>query len=284
MRIEDVERCSERHSEQAAIRANFDVTILMDAGEKKMKSRSRLFVFVLLVSSVAVFSWNCTSGARPSEETISDASSGGDKTVVDGGSVDKTPSDDKPPRDDKKSDEPSPMKGRLFINEVAASGEPNDWFELYNSSDKDIDLSDYTVADDLKDDTKRVKFPKGTIIKAGAYLRFEAKGASDLPFKLGGDEELGLWDKEGRLVDSADWNEGDAPAGKSWGRFPNGTGDFKTLDKPTPAAANTDNGGSSCVPVGCQEECTCAPVGCQEEQPRSSERRAGRTSWARGQA
>ena len=126
----------------------------------------------------------------------------------------------------------------LLMNSVCSS-----------ESDKDIDLSDYTVADDLNDDTKRVKFPKGTIIKAGAYLRFEAKGASDLPFKLGGDEELGLWDKEGRLVDSADWNEGDAPAGKSWGRFPNGTGDFKTLDKPTPAAANTDNGGSSCVPV-----------------------------------
>ena len=36
----------------------------------------------------------------------------------------------------------------LVINEVAAAGEPSDWFELYNSSDKVIDLSGVTYTDD----------------------------------------------------------------------------------------------------------------------------------------
>ena len=36
------------------------------------------------------------------------------------------------------------------INEVAAKGDPLDWFELYNSSDSDIALGSFVVADDLR--------------------------------------------------------------------------------------------------------------------------------------
>ena len=44
----------------------------------------------------------------------------------------------------------------LVINEVAAKGDPLDWFELYNGSDSVIDLTGYVVSDDLSDAAKRV--------------------------------------------------------------------------------------------------------------------------------
>ena len=57
-------------------------------------------------------------------------------------------------------------------------------------------------------------------------------------FKLGGDEELGVWTLEGVLVDSVDWDEGDSGEGESYARVPDGTGKFQTVGDPTPGAAN----------------------------------------------
>lgn len=131
--------------------------------------------------------------------------------------------------------EPAPVKG-LVINEVAAAGDPDDWFELYNGTNQTIDLSDYSVADDLQDANVRVKFPKDTKIKPGEYLVF--KLTKDWPdFKLGKDEELGLFDKDGKMVDSVNWNDGDSPDGKSFARIPDGTGTFQTVD-PTEGKKN----------------------------------------------
>ena len=135
--------------------------------------------------------------------------------------------------------EPIPEKADigLVINEVAAKGDPLDWFELYNGSDSDIALGSYVVADDLDDAGKRVAFPTGTTIAPGEYLRVELDKDGWPGFALGGDEELGLWTSEGVLVDSVDWDEGDAGEGVSFARLPDGTGEFHTV-VPTPGEEN----------------------------------------------
>ncbi len=126
----------------------------------------------------------------------------------------------------------------LVINEVAAKGDPLDWFELYNVSDEAVDLSGYVVADDLFDADKRVAFPSGTTLAPGAYVQVEVDSDNWAGFKLGGDEELGIWTSRGLLVDSVVWDEGDAPEGGSYARIPDGTGDFQTVDSPTPGEEN----------------------------------------------
>ena len=50
----------------------------------------------------------------------------------------------------------------LVINEVAAKGDPLDWFELYNASDSHLALANFTVADDLNDPKQAGGFPGGT--------------------------------------------------------------------------------------------------------------------------
>ena len=126
----------------------------------------------------------------------------------------------------------------LVINEVAARGDPLDWFELHNPSPEPIALDGFEVADSLTDAAKRVAFPAGTTIQPGAYMQFTLDKGGWPGFALGGDEELGIWLLDGTHVASVDWNEGQSSDGQSYARVPDATGDFQTVDNPTPGAAN----------------------------------------------
>ena len=126
----------------------------------------------------------------------------------------------------------------LIINEVAAKGDPLDWFELHNPSPDPIVLDGFEVADSLTDAGKRVAFPAGTTIQPGAYMQFSLDKDGWPGFALGGDEELGIWLLDGTHVASVDWNEGQSSDGQSYARVPDATGDFQPVDNPTPGAAN----------------------------------------------
>ncbi len=126
----------------------------------------------------------------------------------------------------------------LVINEVAAKGDPLDWFELYNASGEEIALADFVVADDLKDAAKRVAFPAELVIPHGGYLQIELDKDGWPGFALGGDEELGIWTADGGLVAEVDWDEGQAGEGMSFARAPDAAGEFQTVGNPTPGAAN----------------------------------------------
>ena len=71
----------------------------------------------------------------------------------------------------------------VIINEIAAKGNPNDWFELYNPSSNSIDLKDYYLSDDITN-LKQAKFSDyvsdagtgTTIIEGGKYMAFELDG------------------------------------------------------------------------------------------------------------
>ena len=126
----------------------------------------------------------------------------------------------------------------LVTNEVAAKGDPLDWFELYNASGEEIALADFVVADDLKDAAKRVAFPDELVIPQGGYLEIELDKDGWPGFALGEDEELGIWTADGALVAKVDWDEGQAREGMSFARVPDAIGEFQTVGNPTPGAAN----------------------------------------------
>ena len=132
----------------------------------------------------------------------------------------------------------APIGLGLVINELAAKGDPLDWFELHNTLPDPIALEGFEVADSLTDAGKRVAFPAGTVLGPGAYMQFSLDKDGWPGFALGGDEELGIWLRDGTLVDSVDWNEGQAPEGQSYARVPDATGDFQTVGTPTPGAPN----------------------------------------------
>lgn len=131
-----------------------------------------------------------------------------------------------------------PSSTGLVINEVAAKGDPRDWFELYNALDEPITLADFVFADDLADPDKRVPFPDDAILAPGAYLQIQLDKDGWPGFALGRDEELGIWTTDGVLVARVDWTEGQSDAGMSFARVPDGTGAFQTVEHPTPGTAN----------------------------------------------
>ena len=126
----------------------------------------------------------------------------------------------------------------LIINELAAKGDPLDWFELYNNTRREILLSEYLLADDLKDEGKRVPFPNDLVIQPGEYLQISLDKKAWPGFALGSDEELGIWTRDGVLVDQVDWEDGQSLKQHSLARIPNLTGPFQTVEEITPQAPN----------------------------------------------
>ena len=131
-----------------------------------------------------------------------------------------------------------PQAPSLIINEVAARGEPRDWFELYNASGVPLALADFVLADDLTDRSRRIPFLPDLRIEPGAYLRVELDSDRWPGFALGRDEELGIWTGYGRPVAQVDWQAGDSGRGTSYARVPDLTGPFRTVADPTPGAPN----------------------------------------------
>jgi len=102
--------------------------------------------------------------------------------------------------------DPTPL---VFINEWLASndgsaldefGDADDFVELYNAENFDVDLTGRFLTDDLTDPNKW-EFPLGTIIPAHGYLVIWAdneplQGPLHATFKLsGGGESIGLFDR-----------------------------------------------------------------------------------------
>ncbi|MFO0749591.1 MAG: lamin tail domain-containing protein [Myxococcota bacterium] len=126
---------------------------------------------------------------------------------------------------------------QVVVNEIAAVGAPDDWIELFNAGPTEADLSGYLVRDD--DPLHGYVLPDGTTLASGAYLVL-TRGV-ELDFGLGGADEANLLDPDGALVDGTGWVAGQSPADQSWGRIPNGSGEFMTLLTPSPGAENIAN-------------------------------------------
>lgn len=121
------------------------------------------------------------------------------------------------------------------INEVEsnpASGE-NDWVELINTSAATIDVSGLVLRDN--DDTHAYVFPTGSTIAVGGYLAVES-APTGFDFGLGGADSVRLYAADGMtLIDSYAWT---AHATTTYGRCPDGTGEFTTTSHATKGATN----------------------------------------------
>lgn len=120
-----------------------------------------------------------------------------------------------------------------------ADGGP-DWFELYASGSEPVLLSDYQVRDGA-DDRELITLPAVTL-NPGEYLVIFATddevqvGQYSVPFKFSSNDRAQLY-LEGEIIDDLDWDDGEAPAGYSFGRYP-GPQSAGQLLIPTPGYLN----------------------------------------------
>jgi hypothetical protein len=141
----------------------------------------------------------------------------------------------------------------VVINELMASntasladpqGEYEDWIELFNASDSEVDLSGMYLSDN-PDNLRKWSFPENTVIPSGGYLIIWAdEDGQDQPgfhasFKLSrSGETLMLIDRDEQgnmIIDSVEFGEQEQDV--AIGRFPDGTGDFRQLTM-TPGKGN----------------------------------------------
>ncbi|MEM1268897.1 MAG: CotH kinase family protein [Bacteroidota bacterium] len=144
--------------------------------------------------------------------------------------------------------------GPVAINEVLSSNittldDPDfrasgDWVELYNGSSEPVDLTGYTLTDDLEQPS-RWTFPAGSSLAPESFLLVWADGRDTAPpearalhtsFRLSSGEDVALFAPDGSLADSLRLPE--SVADVSLGRQPDGTGAFAFFSVPTPGAPN----------------------------------------------
>ncbi|MDI1433236.1 lamin tail domain-containing protein [Polyangium sorediatum] len=149
---------------------------------------------------------------------------------------------------------------KVVINEIAATGE--EWIELVNVGDAVMDLDGYGVADQDGDAPKlaeAVRFEAGTKLAPGSYLVIVAgldapeagpqaeclaEGGPATCYQAGfgisaskGDK-IFLLSPSDAIVEEAAYPAEAVAEGQTFGRVPNGIGDFEACE-PTPGAANT---------------------------------------------
>jgi len=134
---------------------------------------------------------------------------------------------------------PEPVKSDIVINELQPvnsstvtdqNGEYDDWVELFNKSDQELDISGYFLSDN-KDKITKWKFPAGTTVSGKGFLIIWADGDTTQPglhasFKLSSQgEDLLLSSPDGTLHDDVTY-----PAQSlelAYARNPDGTGSFR---------------------------------------------------------
>ncbi len=143
----------------------------------------------------------------------------------------------------------APTVGDLVINEFMASNdatmadqdeEYDDWIELYNNGTDAIELGGYFLSDD-SEDLGQWSFPEGTTIEPNGYLMIWADNDEDQEglhanFKLSASaESVLLADPDSLILDEVAYI--DQTTDISYGRFPNGVGEFQKMN-PTFGAEN----------------------------------------------
>mmetsp|Transcript_11705 Transcript_11705/g.21946 ORF Transcript_11705/g.21946 Transcript_11705/m.21946 type:complete len:720 (+) Transcript_11705:205-2364(+) len=142
----------------------------------------------------------------------------------------------------------------VVINELLANGNKGqeDFVELYNGKDVEVDLTGWTLSDTLKekkdadkddadkdddDDAEKHVYTFGgdgcsntSSIPAGGLLLLTKEEGCSFEFGLGRKDSLTLKNAEGQVVDYVAWKKENALKGISYGRVPDGSGSFRRTD------------------------------------------------------
>ena len=146
------------------------------------------------------------------------------------------------------------LAGALVINEFVASNdsvggyrEPDggygDWIELYNRSNRTLDLTGAQLSDDALAPDKWT-FPAGTTMAPNSYLIVWADEDLDqaglhASFRLSRDGEDLVLSSGGAVIDAHTF--GPQETNVSEARLPNGTGAFAKTARTTPNASNNSS-------------------------------------------
>jgi predicted regulator of Ras-like GTPase activity (Roadblock/LC7/MglB family) len=112
---------------------------------------------------------------------------------------------------------------KVKLNEVFPDS--NGWIELYNTGNKNEDISDWVI----EWDSTTYTIPTGTTLSPGGWLAFDVGSISASGTAI-------LYNDAGQERDTTTYSS--VPSGQGWGRYPDGESNW-IFTNPTKAAANT---------------------------------------------
>ncbi len=126
----------------------------------------------------------------------------------------------------------------ILINEFLP--DPNtlyteEWIELYNPLDVDVDISGYVIDDLIGGGTIPYTIPTGTVIPAHGYLLFY-RSTTNLALNNAGDDVNFINPDGVTVIDS--YTYGSSSDDVSYGREIDGGSTWTTFATPTPGASN----------------------------------------------
>ena len=156
------------------------------------------------------------------------------------------------------------LNGQLVINEFLTSnsgiladeaGEYEDWIELYNTSDEEINLNGFCLSDNY-DDPIKYEFPESATISGHSFLivfadEDENQGSYHADFKLSREGEqiilIQISENDTLVIDSLSYVNQITDI--SYGRFPDGDDNFGFFSMPTPGEANVSDDMEGVAPL-----------------------------------
>jgi len=131
---------------------------------------------------------------------------------------------------------PAPVTTTLRINEVESNGDDTDWVELTNVGSTAVDVSGWSFLDGDDSHAKYVLPAGSTVAPGGFFVIDQAQGVRPgFDFGLGGADSARVYDTSGALALTYSWTEHSLV---SYGRCPDGTGEFATTTTSTKGGAN----------------------------------------------
>ncbi|MBU9746876.1 lamin tail domain-containing protein [Lachnospiraceae bacterium ASD3451] len=115
----------------------------------------------------------------------------------------------------------------VFINEIESddANGGNDWVEIMNAGETDVNISGWFVSDDKElerlEDGSAWRIAEGTVLEAGAVLVLE--DGLNFDFGLGKNDKVVLYDADSQVLDFYEWT---GHAAGTYSRVPDGTGEF----------------------------------------------------------
>lgn len=172
-----------------------------------------------------------------------------------------------------KSDLNTPQQGEVVINEFLATnqndtvneyGQHEDWIELYNTTDSELNLYGLYLTDNYLNPTKFAFPDNSTILPHGFYIVWaDEENTTSLfthtNFKLSqAGEELMLSNIEGMVLDSITF--GPQTEDVSMGRCPDGSGSIEILDHTSFRSSNCESGTGETLKISDKIEICPNPV------------------------
>lgn len=140
---------------------------------------------------------------------------------------------------------PSRIFASLVINEIlpnpVGDDKQNEWVEIKNTGSEDIDILGYKLVDEkghsLEINSNHTN--EGTIAKAGSWIVIFRRGHNEFSLNNTGSETVSLYDaatQSATLLNQGSYDGSNE--GKSWGRIPDGSGNFTSSLNPTEDSEN----------------------------------------------